>query len=272
MIKPEKFPDWCMKDNKNGFNNTPTKAEYPQAKIDDGWDIDEIPPREWENFKNNLVAQWIRYLQEKTEKISTVGVPIGVALPTFPSLGGYKCEALDVADNYGFVLCNGQEIKDKDSPFFGKRIPNLNDNNFIKGSNKDNVTAGNKGNKTTHEHVHNYSHTHAVTTMRFQTNLNKKSLDICLIKTPDRKIEPNHDFIMQFSGNSSSGGSGDTLKLISSIESSEPKVIDFYTSGVHGDAINGEHEKANTSGVPEENKIIDIEPQNISALYIIRIK
>ena len=63
MIKPDKFPQWCMTKKEN-------MAEYPQSKIDGGWDIGEIPPREWENYSKNLSCLWIQYLEEKENELS----------------------------------------------------------------------------------------------------------------------------------------------------------------------------------------------------------
>jgi hypothetical protein len=68
--KPNSYPDWCMKDNLNGENNTPTKSVYPQSKIDDGWDIGEPPPREWMNFYQNLTAKWIRYFDSQIDSMN----------------------------------------------------------------------------------------------------------------------------------------------------------------------------------------------------------
>jgi hypothetical protein len=267
MIKPEKYPDWCMKNNKNGFNNTLTKQEYPQEKINDGWDIDEVPAREWENYKNYLTSIWLRYLDEKTEKISTVGVPVGVALPTFPSLGGYKCVALEVADSYGFVLCNGQEIKDKDSVFFGKKVPNLNANNILKGSAKDNEEGGNKLNKANFDHTHNYDHTHKV--FRFKVNNSSINHLQFLLNSKENKEKESWDYILSFNnGSSASNSNGTSLQLISK---STDDYITTYTSGVNNKKTNGDTSNAQTKGISNYNDL-NIEPQNISTIYIIRIK
>ena len=266
MNKPDMFPYWCEDNNKNGFNNTPTKAEYPQEKVKNGWDINEVPPREWVNFLYNLLSKWIRYLNERVEKISVVGVPVGVALPTFPSFDGtYKCTALAFPDEFGFVLCNGQEIKDKDSPFFGKKVPNVNDNNFLKGSNKDNIASGNENHQVNYDHVHNYAHTHEVSrikvagvaTAKFVQTFNEKA---------DKK-QSGWDYNLTFNGTSRTSDTGNTMLLITNAH--ETKTL--YSSGVAGDAVNGELDEAKTTGIIGNNKL-SIEPRNISAVYIIRIK
>jgi hypothetical protein len=263
--KPNKYADWCIKNNKNGLNNTPTKVEYPQSKIDDGWDVDEIPPREWENYKNNLVGQWLRYLDEQLQKVSTVGVPVGVALPTFPSLGGYKCVALEKADEFGFVLCNGQIINDQESPFNGKTIPNLNNNNFLKGSNKDNVLGGNKNNNVNFNHTHNYAHTHEVTRLKIDNAYTGRLIQ--LFYENARKGENEPDYVLSFNPAANTSAKGSGLQLVNSSHDYR----NFYTSGVLGDAINGVLDKAETSNISGKSDL-NIEPQNVTTVYIIRIK
>lgn len=204
-------------------------------------------------------------LEEIVKKI--VSVPLGVALPTFPSLGGYKCEALNIADSYGFVLCNGQEIKDKNSPLFGKKVPNLNSNVFLKGSSEDNKNQGNKENKADFNHTHNYSHTHKIGEFQIRSNENQKVLEQYFYKIANKNEEPNHDYSIQYTGISHSGGNGDAMRLISM-----PHVLnEIYSSGVWGEAVNGTLEKAETSAITNYSSM-NIEPENISTIYIIRIR
>lgn len=264
--RPDKFPDWCMLNNSNGPNNTPTKSPYPQSKSNDGWDIGEIPPREWENFWKNLNAQWTHYFDEQISKISTVGVPIGVALPTFPSLGGYNCTALDIADEFGFVLCNGQTIADSSSIFNGKAIPNLNGNNFLKGSDKDNQIEGNKGHTVNFDHTHNYAHTHEV--MQFQIKSTAAGKITQLFNaTPDANNPSHWDEPILYNGTINSSTDGNTLQIVTP----PMPLTTFYTSGVTGSAVNGFLNKAETSKVTG-GASLNIEPQNITTIYIIRIK
>lgn len=264
--RPSLFPDWCMKNNSNGPNDTPTKSAYPQSKTDDGFDIGEIPPREWENYWKNLTALWTHYFDEQIEKISTVGVPIGVALPTFPSLGGYNCTALTAADEYGFVLCNGQTINDSSSVFNGKVIPNLNGNNFLKGSNKDNQIEGNKDHKVNFDHTHNYRHTHEISKFQINTTATGKVLQLYNL-TPDASDESKWDEIISYNGVSGTGD-GNVLQLV--YTGSMP-LTTFYSGGVSGSAVNGFYDKAETSTVTG-GAVLNIEPQNITTIYIIRIK
>ncbi|WP_397602201.1 hypothetical protein [Silvanigrella sp.] len=267
MNKPDVFPDWCVENNKNGFNNTPTKVEYPLEKIKNGWDINEVPPREWENYWKNLTAKWLHYLDEQLQKVSVVGVPVGIVLPTFPSLGGYKCVALEKADEFGFVLCNGQKINDQSSSFNGKIIPNLNNNLFLKGSLEDNKKQGNSEHSADFNHTHNYSHTHKTGEYQIKINGAQKVLEQYIYTNADKNSQPNQDNVFQYSGIASSGGSGDTMRLINS-----PTVLtEMFTSGVYGDAINDVLENAQTSGVTNYKKF-NIEPENITTIYIMRIK
>lgn len=81
--KPESYPDWCLKDNSNGKNNTPTKIPYPQDKIDDGWNNGEIPRREWENYHKNLNSLWIRYFDNQIVSINETLDSINTTLKSF---------------------------------------------------------------------------------------------------------------------------------------------------------------------------------------------
>jgi hypothetical protein len=57
------------------------------------------------------------------------------------------------------------------------------------------------------------------------------------------------------------------MRLINS-----PTVLtEMFTSGVYGDAINDVLENAQTSGVTNYKKF-NIEPENITTIYIMRIK
>lgn len=112
--KPQIFPDWCMKDE----TDLPNKLEYSQEKKDYGWSIDEVPPREWENYKNNLTSLWIHYFDEmvneqKKKLESIVNIPVGVAMPSFPSLGGYKCTAIEQADDQGLCCVTVNKLMTK---------------------------------------------------------------------------------------------------------------------------------------------------------------
>ncbi|KAB8035825.1 hypothetical protein GCL60_16480 [Silvanigrella paludirubra] len=207
----------------------------------------------------------VNKLEETVKKI--IGVPLGAAISTFPSLGGYKCEALEIADSYGFVLCNGQEIKDKDSIFFGKKIPNLNNNLFLKGSLQDNTTQGNKDHKADFDHTHIYSHTHKYCEYQIKINESQKVLEQYFYTTADKNEQPNQNIVFQYSGIASSGGSGDAMRLLNSPSS----LTEMFTSGVFGDAINGVLENAQTSKVTDYNKL-NVEPENITTVYIMRVK
>ena len=264
--KPSLFPDWCMKDNSNGPNKKPTKSPYPQSKIDDGFDVGETPPREWENFWKNLIALWTHYFDEQISKISTVGVPVGVALPTFPSLGGYNCAALTVADEFGFVLCNGQTINDPTSIFNGKVIPNLNGNNFLKGSNKDNQIEGNKNNTVSFEHTHNYAHTHEFMQFQIKSTATGKITQL-FNATPDANNPSHWDEPISYNGTLNGSTDGNTLQIVNGAM----PLTTFYTSGVAGSSINGFLDKAETAKVTG-GASLNIEPQNVTTIFIIRIK
>jgi hypothetical protein len=103
-------------------------------------------------------------------------VPVGAVLATFPHLtGAYSTTATTAADNYGYVLCQGQTIADAGSPMNGQAVPDLHNNIFLRGA----ATSGTLGGAATifggggpyphvHEldecrgdgHTHNMAHAH----------------------------------------------------------------------------------------------------------------
>jgi hypothetical protein len=256
--KPNIYPDWCISEK--------NCALYPQSKIQDGWIKAEPPPSEWVNFFNNLVGKWTRYFDETISKISNVGVPLGVALPTFPSLGGYKCESIDKADELGFVLCNGQVINDETSVFNGKVIPNLNANLFLKGSSKDNKHEGNKNHEVNFEHVHNFAHTHEISQFQINSSPTGKLIQLFNL-TPDAKAPSKWDQIISFNGTINGSDAGNSLQIVTP----PTPLTTLYSGGVSGSAVNGFYDDAKTSGVVGSS-VLNIEPESITTIYIMRIK
>ena len=264
MTNKPNILEWCK--SPQGAKN-----EYPSEKKEIGWKPGEIPPCEWENYFKNEVTNWISYFDEQIARISIVGVPRGVALATFPSLSkdSYRCSAVEKADEFGFVLCNGQVINDDSAgDFHGKIIPNLNSNKFLKGSIHDNESNGNLNNKINIDHTHNYAHTHETMQYEIDKNYTPKIRQL-FNKTPDFK-ESHWDQIITYNGykNPSVEG-GDTPQIVA-----QPIAFTtFYTSGVSGASVNGCFDKAETLGITSSEKaIIDIEPENITTVYIMRIK
>lgn len=266
--RPGDFPDWCMTKNEN-------LAKYPQEKTTDGWLVGEVPPREWENYFKNLVAKWTRYLDNEVSKIRMVQK--GIAIPTFPSLceDAYNCTATTKADENGFVLCNGQTIDDPTAgKFHGVTIPNLNNNIFIKGNEKDNLNQGNKNkNSVDIDHTHNYSHTHAVMSFSLQEKAESKNyMTFDFQKTPNKDKELLSDLTIEYLIQDSDHqiGTSNSVILVTAPRFN-PTIL--YTSGVYGDSVNGITENASTSLIEvESKKLVNIEPGNITAIYIMRIK
>lgn len=208
------------------------------------------------------------------------------------------------------MLCNGQQINDQTSPLNGKLIPNLNSGNYLKGGAIDGLNGGNKEHKLSIDHTHNYAHTHlnsmieikvnqlSATPLKVQkvleqkyalqpnrgsehTTFTVKHVGVYLptiltsedSEPPDEIKEPmlgieehNRKKGIKFRATTNGPGAGDVMCLATGETNSQ-----VYTSGVFGDAINGTLNSALTAGMSDKN-VVNIEPQNVSTVYIMRIK
>jgi hypothetical protein len=68
IIKPEKFPEWAKNLVQDEINKEYNRYEPPQAKKDVGWLREEVPPRQWVNYKAWLTCQWLEYLYDRLHK------------------------------------------------------------------------------------------------------------------------------------------------------------------------------------------------------------
>src|SRR3954468_16922705 len=63
MPAPTKYPDWATDESNN--------VEPPDAKKAAGWVPGEEPPSSWFNWWKNLAGQWVRWLEERANTLTT---------------------------------------------------------------------------------------------------------------------------------------------------------------------------------------------------------
>lgn len=59
--KPNKHPRWASESIKNEINGEYNVYEPPEQKKDIGWDVNEVPPRQWFNWLSKTTNDWIVY-------------------------------------------------------------------------------------------------------------------------------------------------------------------------------------------------------------------
>ena len=177
-------------------------------------------------------------------------IPVGSVIATFPNLtGAYTTAATTVADSSGFVLCQGQVIADGTSPMNGQTVPNISNNNFLKGS----TVSGSTGGTSTHDHV--FSHTHAFANRTTTTEYWRNSSD-----SSSTSVSSSNREIMSDANIGAGGVQGFINELYASGIGNES----YYTAGAVS-APSGSGSTATTSTVGTI-------PPFISAVYLMRIK
>ena len=66
--RPDKFPKWASSLVQSELNKEFNRYEPPAAKQEIGWDVGEVPPRQWINYQENLSCQWLEYLDAENHK------------------------------------------------------------------------------------------------------------------------------------------------------------------------------------------------------------
>jgi hypothetical protein len=68
--RPAKFPQWASELVKNDINKEYNKYEPPTEKKKSGWELGEVPPRQWVNYQADLTNTWLEYLASQSNKAS----------------------------------------------------------------------------------------------------------------------------------------------------------------------------------------------------------
>ncbi len=63
ISKPTDYADWATEDQINPVSGQSNKSEPPSSEVESGWTYLEKPPRQWFNWWQNVVGQWVRYLE-----------------------------------------------------------------------------------------------------------------------------------------------------------------------------------------------------------------
>ena len=62
--KPNKYPRWASSNIKNDISHENNVYEPPEQKKDIGWDLNEVPPRQWFNWLFKTINEWITYFDQ----------------------------------------------------------------------------------------------------------------------------------------------------------------------------------------------------------------
>jgi hypothetical protein len=68
--RPDDLPEWATTNYTDPVSLVVNKVEPPLEKKQKGWFVREAPPSNWFNYWQNLVYQWIGYLDEQTTDLS----------------------------------------------------------------------------------------------------------------------------------------------------------------------------------------------------------
>jgi hypothetical protein len=91
MAKPDKYPRWASNIVKNDINKEYNIYEPPEQKKDIGWDLNDVPPRQWFNWLFKVINDWIVYFD------STNNSPIYTS-GTLPDASSNKGSIVFVSD------------------------------------------------------------------------------------------------------------------------------------------------------------------------------
>ncbi len=70
MTRPTKYPRWASTLVKNETNKEYNIYEPPEQKKDLGWDLNEVPPRQWLNWLNRFTHDWIVFFDTTKNGVS----------------------------------------------------------------------------------------------------------------------------------------------------------------------------------------------------------
>jgi len=92
LTKPTVLPEWAMEDEQNGINGQYNVVEPPTEKKLVGWNFKEKPNRQWWNWFQRTVSDWIAYLNERLDSptVSLVPTWTGLTLQPAPNLFYYS--------------------------------------------------------------------------------------------------------------------------------------------------------------------------------------
>lgn len=155
--KPSTTTDWAT--DGGALKLDPTSNQQTR-----GWDtsdgttagVPDKPTLQHQNGWQNLVHQWILYLEEVTDNSV---VPLGGIIGVSSDLTGAFDSATGVVTD-GFILCDGAAIPGGNA--VSGTTPNLTDSRFLMGSSTAGTSGGNASNQINLQHNHDISHNHQV--------------------------------------------------------------------------------------------------------------
>lgn len=96
--KPDKYPRWASDKVRNEINGEYNIYEPPEQKKDMGWDLNEVPPRQWFNWLFRMINDWIVYFDYGLHRPKTY------LKSTLPDAAGCKARMVFVSNVDGGTL------------------------------------------------------------------------------------------------------------------------------------------------------------------------
>jgi hypothetical protein len=96
--KPNKYPRWASSSIKNEINGEYNIYEPPEQKKDIGWDLNEVPPRQWFNWLFRTINDWIMHFDHHLNR------PKIYSKATLPDAASCKAQIVFVSNIDGGTL------------------------------------------------------------------------------------------------------------------------------------------------------------------------
>jgi hypothetical protein len=93
--RPSADPDWAENYAVDPTSGQGNRVEPPQAWKDDGWDYQEKPPRNYDNWAKWNLGQWVKYLDAEIVRAGTKIVAASNASAQSKNHADYVCDGTD---------------------------------------------------------------------------------------------------------------------------------------------------------------------------------
>jgi len=108
VSKPSVYPQWASNDVQDPISQQFNVVEPPLEKKTDGWFLGEKPNRQWWNWFQRTVYDWILWLDQQQSQTVTTGAA-GAGLFTTPN-ALITIKAVDLADPTKYYQATGIKL------------------------------------------------------------------------------------------------------------------------------------------------------------------
>jgi len=106
--KPILYPEWASQDIQDPISQQFNVVEPPLEKKTDGWFLGEKPNRQWWNWYQRLVYDWILWLDQQTSTVVTTDASGVLLFPVPNSL--IEISAIDLDDPTSIYKATGIKL------------------------------------------------------------------------------------------------------------------------------------------------------------------